>query len=175
MKNLKKTTLIFTILSFLTLFTSANAEIKVVASIKPIHSLVSNVMDGVGKPDVIVDGYNSPHGFSLKPSHAKMIENADLIINTTPIGMNSNNTKQENVPLGLEIWDYLSNKTILYDLIYTPRPTKWLKLGQQKNCFTIDGLDMLVEQGAFSIRLWSGFNDIPVQTMKSSAKKHLMV
>ena len=53
---------------------------KVVASIKPIHSLVSYVMDGVGKPDVIVDGYNSPHGFSLKPSHAKMIENADLII-----------------------------------------------------------------------------------------------
>ena len=37
-------------------------------------------MDGVGKPDVIVDGYNSPHGFSLKPSHAKMIEKADLII-----------------------------------------------------------------------------------------------
>ncbi len=37
-------------------------------------------MDGVGQPDVIVDGYNSPHGFSLKPSHAKMIENADLII-----------------------------------------------------------------------------------------------
>jgi len=37
-------------------------------------------MDGVGKPDVIVDGYNSPHGFSLKPSHAKMLENADLVI-----------------------------------------------------------------------------------------------
>ena len=36
-------------------------------------------MDGVGKPDLIVDGYNSPHGFALKPSHAKMIENADLI------------------------------------------------------------------------------------------------
>ena len=58
----------------------SKAEVKVVASIKPIHSLVSYVMDDVGKPDVIVDGYNSPHGFSLKPSHAKMIENADLII-----------------------------------------------------------------------------------------------
>ena len=58
----------------------SKAEVKVVASIKPIHSLVSYVMDGVGKPDVIVEGYNSPHGFSLKPSHAKMIENADLII-----------------------------------------------------------------------------------------------
>ena len=59
---------------------SANADVKVVTSIKPIHSLASYVMDGVGKPDVIVDGYNSPHGFSLKPSHAKMLENADLVI-----------------------------------------------------------------------------------------------
>ena len=73
---------IITIL-FFSVFTfnfSANADVKVVASIKPIHSLASYVMDGVGKPDVIVDGYNSPHGFSMKPSHAKMIENADLII-----------------------------------------------------------------------------------------------
>ena len=79
MKNLKKTTLIFTILSFLTLFTSANAEIKVVASIKPIHSLASYLMDGVGKPSLIVDGYSSPHGFALKPSHAKMLQEADII------------------------------------------------------------------------------------------------
>ena len=79
MKNLKKTTLIFTILSFLTIFTSANAEIKVVASIKPIHSLVSYLMDGVSKPSLIVDGYASPHGFALKPSHAKMLQEADII------------------------------------------------------------------------------------------------
>ena len=79
MKNLKKTSLIFTILSFLTLFTSANAELKVVASIKPIHSLASYLMDGVGKPSLIVDGYASPHGFALKPSHAKMLQEADII------------------------------------------------------------------------------------------------
>ena len=79
---MKKTLTIISIIifTFLTINSIAKAEIKVVASIKPIHSLVSYVMDGVGKPDVIVDGYNSPHGFSLKPSHAKMIENADLII-----------------------------------------------------------------------------------------------
>jgi zinc transport system substrate-binding protein len=62
------------------LISTANADVKVVTSIKPIHSLVSYIMDGVGKPDVIVDGYNSPHNFSLKPSHAKMLENADLVI-----------------------------------------------------------------------------------------------
>ena len=58
---------------------SANADIKVVTSIKPIHSLASYLMDGVGKPDLIVDGYNSPHAFAMKPSHAKMLQNADLI------------------------------------------------------------------------------------------------
>ncbi len=79
MKNLKKSTLIITILSFLALFTSVKAEIKVVASIKPIHSLASYLMDGVAKPDLIVDGYSSPHGFALKPSHAKMLQEADLI------------------------------------------------------------------------------------------------
>jgi zinc transport system substrate-binding protein len=36
-------------------------------------------MDGIGKPELIVDGYGSPHGFSMKPSHAKMLQNADLI------------------------------------------------------------------------------------------------
>ncbi len=79
MKNLKKLPFILSILSFLTFFTSANAEIKVVTSIKPIHSLASYLMEGVGSPDLIVDGYASPHGFALKPSHAKMLQEADLI------------------------------------------------------------------------------------------------
>merc|ERR1712070_613100 len=79
MKNIKKLPFILSILSFLTIFLPANADIKVVASIKPIHSLVSYLMDGVGKPDLIVDGYASPHGFAMKPSHAKMLQNADLI------------------------------------------------------------------------------------------------
>jgi zinc transport system substrate-binding protein len=79
MKNIKKFPFILTILSLLTIIVPANAEIKVVASIKPIHSLVSYLMDGVGKPDLIVDGYASPHGFALKPSHAKMLQSADLI------------------------------------------------------------------------------------------------
>ncbi len=80
MINRIQTFLIIVLFSIFSLVSSANAEVKVVTSIKPIHSLASYVMDGVGKPDVIVDGYNSPHGFSLKPSHAKMLENADLVI-----------------------------------------------------------------------------------------------
>jgi zinc transport system substrate-binding protein len=55
------------------------AEIKVVTTIKPLHSLVSNVMDGVGEPSLIIEGSTSPHSFTLKPSHAKLLEEADLI------------------------------------------------------------------------------------------------
>ena len=79
MTNIKKIPFIFAILSFLTFFTSANSEIKVVTSIKPIHSLASYLMEGVGRPSLIVDGYASPHGFAMKPSHAKMLQEADII------------------------------------------------------------------------------------------------
>ena len=58
---------------------TANAEINVVASVKPVHSLVSGVMDGVGKPDLIVQGSASPHTYSLRPSQARQLEDADLV------------------------------------------------------------------------------------------------
>ena len=46
----------YLIIIALSLISSVNAEVKVVTSIKPIHSLVSYVMDGVGKPNIIIDG-----------------------------------------------------------------------------------------------------------------------
>ena len=78
-KTMKKIHLISTLIGLLIFSTLAKAELKVVTSIKPIHSLASYIMDGVGSPGLIVDGYNSPHSFQLKPSHAKMLEQADII------------------------------------------------------------------------------------------------
>ena len=57
----------------------AKAEVKVVASIKPIHSLVAAVMEGVNEPGLIVDGAGSPHNWALKPSQAQMLESANVI------------------------------------------------------------------------------------------------
>ncbi|MGE0846622.1 MAG: zinc ABC transporter substrate-binding protein ZnuA [Flavobacteriaceae bacterium] len=57
----------------------AHAAISVVASIKPVHSLVAAVMEGAGEPSLIVTGSGSPHGFSLKPSQAKALEEADVV------------------------------------------------------------------------------------------------
>ena len=55
------------------------ADTKVVASIKPIHSLVAAVMEGAGVPDLVVEGAATPHSYALKPSQAKKLEDAAVI------------------------------------------------------------------------------------------------
>jgi zinc transport system substrate-binding protein len=79
MKLQQKFGLILSIISLLSFMSYANAETKVIASIKPLHSLVSYVMDGVGTPGILVDGSSSPHTFQLKPSHATMLQEADIV------------------------------------------------------------------------------------------------
>ena len=58
---------------------SADAAVRVVASIKPVHSLVSAVMAGVGEPHLIIRGAVSPHTVSMRPSDAAVLENARVI------------------------------------------------------------------------------------------------
>ena len=80
MKKIFKST-IFTLTAALFLvLTPLKAEISVVTSIKPLHSLTSYIMEGVGEPELIIDGVASPHNFQIKPSHAKMLQNANLVI-----------------------------------------------------------------------------------------------
>ena len=57
----------------------AEAEPRVVASIPAIHSLVAGVMQGVGTPSLLVSGGASPHTFSLKPSQARELQNANAV------------------------------------------------------------------------------------------------
>ena len=59
--------------------TEAGAGLVVVASIKPVHSLVSAVMAGLGEPHLIIRGAQSPHTFSMRPSDAAALQRADVI------------------------------------------------------------------------------------------------
>lgn len=54
--------------------------VEAVASIKPVHSLLAGVMRGTGEPKLIVEGAGSPHSFAMKPSHAKALQNAKLVV-----------------------------------------------------------------------------------------------
>jgi zinc transport system substrate-binding protein len=55
-------------------------EPSVVVSIKPVHSLVASVMEGVGEPVLLVESGGSPHGYTLKPSQAAALSDADLVV-----------------------------------------------------------------------------------------------
>ena len=54
-------------------------EIEVVASIKPLHSLVAGVMQGVGEPVLLVKGASSPHSYQLRPSEAVALDQARVV------------------------------------------------------------------------------------------------
>ena len=58
-------------------------------------------------------------------------------------------------------------------MIYTPRPTPLLQAAAARGCRTIDGLEMLVQQGAAALRLWSQQSDVPVDAMRRAAEAAL--
>ena len=104
------------------------------------------------------------------------IQNSDLVVNTTPIGMTGGQSEMNSLtpmPLGQRIWNNLQTSITFYDLIYTPRPTPWLLNAAENGHETIDGLQMLINQGAASLKLWTGREDIPIEIMREAAEKHL--
>jgi zinc transport system substrate-binding protein len=57
----------------------AASDLKVLVSIKPFHSLVSGIMEGVSEPLLLINGNNSPHSYALRPSSAENLQQADLV------------------------------------------------------------------------------------------------
>jgi shikimate dehydrogenase len=83
----------------------------------------------------------------LKPHH---IRQYPLIINTTPIGMSPNVDECPPIP-----YEAITDKHLLYDLIYNPEQTLFLKKGQQQGAVTKNGYEMLVLQAERSWEIWN--------------------
>ena len=101
-----------------------------------------------------------------------LIKETDLIINTTPVGMHKT-TNDNELPFGQNIWKNINSKTIFYDLIYNPSPTPFLKFCDKKGCLTIDGIQMLIAQGAKSLSFWTNGLEVPFEVMNDAIKKYL--
>jgi len=102
-----------------------------------------------------------------------LIREADLIVNTTPVGMKTTRYENNILPYGEAFWRSLNSKTIVYDLIYNPAPTPLLKFSAKKGCLTIDGLEMLIAQGMKSISFWTDGLEVPFHIMNDALKKYL--
>ena len=99
----------------------------------------------------------------------RLIPQATLLVNTTPIGMHPH---IEESPLNAAQMANLWSGAIVYDLIYNPNPTQFLRQAQQHGAVTIDGLEMLVQQGAAALQIWLQ-QPVPVDVMREAVQKHL--
>jgi shikimate dehydrogenase len=127
-----------------------------------LNELITNF-----KNDIEIEGL-----LSTNNEINNLIQETDLIINTTPVGM-SNTINNDEIPFGKNFWDSINSKTIVYDLIYNPSPTPFLKFCDKKGCMTIDGTQMLIAQGAKSLSFWTNGLEVPFEVMHDALKEYL--
>ncbi len=108
---------------------------------------------GPGVKAVLLDELNSD-----------IMQNVDVIINTTPIGMHPD---VDSIPLRE---DLLNEKHTVFDIVYSPENTRLLNAASAKGCRIIRGLDMLINQGIKQFEIWTG-QTAPVELIKEEVKK----
>ncbi|MGB9887030.1 MAG: shikimate dehydrogenase [Moorellales bacterium] len=108
------------------------------------------------------------HVLPLEPEAlAGALAESDLLINCLPVGMYPRVEEMPPVPV-----EKLSSNLVVCDLIYNPRSTRLLQAAQARGCRTLDGLPMLVAQGAVAFELWTG-KSAPRETMRLAAEQAL--
>jgi shikimate dehydrogenase len=107
---------------------------------------------------------------AAEPRLEQALRDAALVVNTTPVGMHrsSDAAAAEHCPLSPAQLDQLTPGSSVYDLIYTPRPTRLLQEAARRGCHTLDGVEMLVQQGAAALRLWIERDAVPVAAMRQA-------
>lgn len=109
---------------------------------------------------------SSPANLTVHHWHElpELLPSAGLLVNTTPIGMAPH---ADITPVNETELQKLPPAAIAYDLIYTPRPTRFLQLAQAQGIRAIDGLEMLVQQGAAALQQWLQ-RPVPIDVMRRS-------
>lgn len=100
------------------------------------------------------------HDFSIPEELRKAIENSAILVNGTSVGMapNTDRTLIEDKSL-------FRPDLFVFDVIYNPKETKFLKDAREAGCKTSNGMYMLLYQGAASFELWTG-KKMPVEIIK---------
>lgn len=102
---------------------------------------------------------------SISPLDEASFKDFDLVVNATPLGIRGEH--EEETPARAE---QLKGARLVYDLVYNPPETRFMREAREAGCDTIGGLQMLVEQAAAQFKLWTG-EDAPIQTMSEAARE----
>jgi shikimate dehydrogenase len=91
---------------------------------------------------------------------------ADVLVNCTSVGLDEKTDPFKDLPLGA---DALTAWPTVVDLVYRPGGTPLVTAAREQGCRTVDGLEVLVHQGALSFSVWTG-RPAPVEAMRKAAR-----
>ena len=97
----------------------------------------------------------------------RMLVQSQLLINSTPLGMEPNTLTLHPID-----WAAVPAGIFVYDIIYTPAETMFLRMAREHGCQTLNGEEMLVGQGAEAFRIWTG-HQLPTEPMAQALRKCL--
>jgi shikimate dehydrogenase len=104
---------------------------------------------------------------------ARMVDNpqpADLLVNCTSVGLQPSAIAEQDLLQGLGLLhDQVGEYSHVIDLVYTAAPTPLLAAAQSAGARTLDGLDILIAQGALSLQSWTG-RSVPLDVMQQAAR-----
>lgn len=106
-------------------------------------------------------------GADIEHSESASFEGFDLVVNATPLG--TRGASEGSTPATAE---QLRGARLVYDLVYNPERTRFIKEAQAAGCETLGGLPMLVAQAAAQFELWTG-EAAPAEVMLAAARARL--
>ena len=110
-------------------------------------------LKSLGLECVFVSRYDRPDTITYEEVTPQIVQEYNVIVNCTPCGMYPHTEECPRLP-----YEAMDNKTILYDLIYNPDKTLFMKNGEKYGAITKNGLEMLLLQAFASWDFWNGKN-----------------
>ena len=108
-------------------------------------------LKSLGLETVFVSRYRRPETICYEDITPDVVKEYNVIVNCTPIGMFPNTEECPLLP-----YEAMDEKTILYDLIYNPDETLFMKMGAERGASVKNGLEMLLLQAFASWEFWNG-------------------
>jgi shikimate dehydrogenase len=103
----------------------------------------------------------------LEVEASERVEAAELLVNCTAVGLDDRSSPFKDLPLSA---DGLGRYACVVDLVYRDGGTELLREAQRRGCRVVDGLEVLVHQGALSFEIWTG-RPAPVEAMRQAARR----
>ena len=132
-----------------------------VRDLEKASDLIENMRENF--PSVNVNCY--------KMINLETLKNYKILVNTTPLGMK--NMYEGKSPISENLLKTMDSDSCVYDIVYNPLKTKLIKMAKERGLKTIQGLDMLIYQGAKSFEIWTGLKP-DITKMKIAALEAML-